>query len=39
MRLNPGQRAQFEEEGYLFLPDLFGPDEMAALNAEVPRIL
>jgi ectoine hydroxylase len=39
MRLTPAQIAQFEEEGYLFLPDVFSLEEMAIINAEVPAIL
>jgi len=39
MQLTPAQVAQFETDGYLFLPGLFTPAEMAVLNADVPRIL
>lgn len=39
MRLNPSQLAEFEEQGYLFLPSLFSVEEMALLNAEVPKLL
>ena len=35
MQLTPAQIAEFEEQGYLFLPNLFSAEEMAALNAEV----
>jgi ectoine hydroxylase len=38
MKLTPAQRAEFDAQGYLFLPGLFSPEEMAILNAEVPRI-
>jgi ectoine hydroxylase len=39
MKLTPAQVAEFEEQGYLFLPSLFSPEEMAVLNAEVPGLL
>jgi ectoine hydroxylase len=39
MKLSPAQIAEFEEEGFLFLPSLFSLEEMAVLNAEVPAIL
>jgi ectoine hydroxylase len=39
MQLTPTQVAQFETDGYLFLPSLFTPEEMAVLNADVPRLL
>jgi len=39
MKLTPTQVAAFEEQGYLFLPDVFSPAEMDVLNAEVPAIL
>ncbi len=39
MKLSSEQVRQFEELGYLLLPDLFSPAEMAILNAEVPKIL
>ena len=38
MRLTAAQRAEFEEQGYLFLPSLFTPEEMDLLNAEVPGL-
>jgi len=38
MRLTPAQLAEFEEQGYLFLPSLFSPAEIDVLNAEVPKI-
>ena len=38
MRLTADQVARFEEEGYLFLPDIFTPDEVAVMRGEVPRI-
>src|SRR5215510_6086651 len=33
MRLTPQQLAEFDERGYLFLPDCFSDDEMAALRS------
>jgi ectoine hydroxylase len=39
MQLNPVQQREFEEQGYLFLPNLFSKQEMDVLNAEVPGIL
>ena len=39
MKLTQEQVAQFEEQGYLFLPSLFSAAEMEVLNAEVPGIL
>jgi len=38
MKLTPAQLAEFDEQGYLFLPNLFSPEEMDILNAEVPRL-
>ena len=38
MNLSPEQLARFERDGYLFFPDLFVPQEMQNLLAEVPRI-
>ncbi len=38
MQLTPAQTAEFEEQGYLFLPSLFSPQEMDILNAEVPSL-
>jgi ectoine hydroxylase len=38
MKLSTDQMRQFEEDGYLFLPNVFTPEEMAILNAEVPGI-
>ncbi len=38
MKLTAAQRAEFEEQGYLFLPSLFTPEEMDLLNAEVPGL-
>ncbi len=38
MKLNQQQIADFEERGYLFLPDVFDPTEVAVMRAEVPGI-
>jgi ectoine hydroxylase len=38
MRLSGEQCARFEDEGYLFLPETFGPSEVAVLRREVPGI-
>src|SRR3989442_9494784 len=38
MKLNSSQLERFEREGYLFFPSLFKPEEIAVLNAEVPRL-
>jgi ectoine hydroxylase len=38
MRLSPEQLKAFDEEGYLFLPDCFGADEVAALRQEAEAI-
>ncbi|MEE8189677.1 MAG: phytanoyl-CoA dioxygenase family protein, partial [Kiloniellales bacterium] len=38
MQLSKAQMAEFEEEGYVFLPDVFSRAEIAVLNAEVPGI-
>ena len=39
MRWTAQQVARFNEDGYLFLPALFSPEEIAVLNAELPGIL
>ncbi len=39
MKLTPAQLALFEEQGYLFLPSVFSPEEMDLLNGEVPKML
>ena len=36
MKLSPAQIAAFEEEGYLFLPNVFSAEEMALLTGEMP---
>jgi ectoine hydroxylase len=38
MRLSPEQLKAFDEEGYLFLPDCFSPDEVAVLRQEADAI-
>ena len=38
MRLTPEQLKAFDEEGYLFLPDCFGAEEVAALRREAEAI-
>src|ERR1700712_107921 len=38
MRLTEQQIRQFDEEGYLFLPDCFSPEEVAALRTEAVSI-
>ena len=38
MKLSPEQIRQFDEEGYVFIPDLFSKDEVGVLMAEVPGI-
>jgi len=39
MKLSTSQSAEFEEQGFLFLPSLFTPEEIGTLNAEVPGML
>ncbi|MFO1350453.1 MAG: phytanoyl-CoA dioxygenase family protein [Gammaproteobacteria bacterium] len=38
MQLNPAQLSQFDEDGYIFLPAVFTPQEIAIITAEVPKI-
>ena len=38
MRLTPAQLARYEHEGFIVLPDLFTPAEVAAMKAELERI-
>ena len=38
MKLAPDQVRIFEDQGYLFLPNLFSPAEVTVLRDEVPRI-
>lgn len=38
MQLTNEQVAQFERDGYLFFEELFSPEEVAALDAAIPKI-
>lgn len=38
MRLSEQQTNDFDEQGYVFLPGAFSPDEVAAMRGEVPGI-
>ena len=38
MKLTEAQRADFDTEGYLFLPEVFAPAEAALLRAEADRV-
>ena len=38
MRLNRDQRRQFDTDGWVFLPDLFTPEEVGVLKSELPVI-
>src|SRR5579859_2993947 len=38
MRLSPEQLREFDEQGYLFLPDCFGEEEVAALRRDAEAI-
>ena len=38
MQLTDGQLADFERDGYLFLPELFSAEEIAVLMGDMPRI-
>jgi ectoine hydroxylase len=38
MKLNAQQLAEFDERGYLFLPDCFSEEEIAALRSEAEKI-
>ncbi len=38
MQLTPAQLAQFHNEGFLFLPEVFAPEEIAALRAEAETL-
>ena len=38
MKLTPAQIAEFDEQGYLLLPNLFTAEEIGTLNAEVPAM-
>ncbi len=39
VKLTDLQVKEFNEQGYLFLPSVFTPEEMDLLNGEVPHIL
>ncbi len=36
--LSPEQLRQFDEDGYIFLPDLFTPEEVRVMQDAVPRV-
>ncbi len=38
MKLRKAQLEQFDTEGWLFLPDLFGQDEIQVLKGQLPKI-
>ncbi len=38
MELNQAQRTQYERDGFLIMPGLFAPDEVAAMKADLRRI-
>ena len=38
MKLTDAQLKQFDEEGWIFIPDCFSPEEVAVLNAEGEKI-
>ena len=38
VKLDDQQLAQFDEQGYVFVPDLLGADELAVLKGEIPGI-
>ena len=38
MKLTAAELEQFRSEGYLFFPSLFSAEEIAVLNAEVPKL-
>src|SRR5260370_7107637 len=39
MKLTPAPIDEFEEQGFVFLPGLFTPEEMSLLNGEVSGLL
>ncbi|MDX1934907.1 MAG: phytanoyl-CoA dioxygenase family protein [Capsulimonadales bacterium] len=39
LRLSDAQRAQFVDEGYVMVPDLFSPEELRPLQEEIARIV
>jgi ectoine hydroxylase len=38
MKLSPEQLSRFDDQGYLFFPDLFSKEEVRVLTDEVPRL-
>ena len=38
MKLTPEQLKQFDEEGYLFFPNYFSPEETAILKGSIPEV-
>ena len=38
MQLSDDQRRRFDEDGYIFIPNLFSAAEVAVLRADIPRI-
>ena len=38
MKLTDAQITQFEEEGWIFLPECFSPEEITVLKAEAENI-
>jgi ectoine hydroxylase len=38
MKLTPAQIAEFDEQGFLFLPNVFSADEVGLMTAELPGI-
>src|SRR5690606_5202309 len=38
MQLTQDQLAQFERDGYVFIPDLFSAEEIAVMKREVPAL-
>ena len=38
MKLDPQQLARFEEEGYLFIPSVFSPPEVAVLKSAADEV-
>lgn len=38
MELNEQQLARFDEDGYVFFPQVFSAEEMEIINAEVPKV-
>jgi ectoine hydroxylase-related dioxygenase (phytanoyl-CoA dioxygenase family) len=38
-RLTPEERAAYDRDGYLVVPDVFAPDELAAIDRELDRLI